>query len=47
MQDLGILHGWLKTHTTYDEHTAWAQHSTTLGTGRVDIVLRNGLDLGR
>ena len=21
---VGILHGCLKTHTTYDEHTAWA-----------------------
>ena len=26
---VGILHGCLKTHTTYDEHTAWAHHSTT------------------
>lgn len=23
---VGILHGCLKTHTRYDEHTAWAQH---------------------
>ncbi len=26
---VGILHGCLKTHTTYDENTAWAHHSTT------------------
>ena len=26
---VGILHGCLKTHTTYNEHTAWAHHSTT------------------
>lgn len=26
---VGILHGCLKTHTIYDEHTAWAHHSTT------------------
>ena len=26
---VGILHGCLKTHTTYDEHTAWAHQSTT------------------
>ncbi len=26
---VGILHGCLKTHTTYDEHTAWAHHYTT------------------
>ncbi len=26
---VGILHGCLKTHTLYDEHTAWAHHSTT------------------
>ena len=26
---VGILHGCLKTHTPYDEHTAWAHHSTT------------------
>jgi transposase len=25
---VGILHGCLKTHTTYDEPTAWAHHST-------------------
>ena len=24
---VGILHGCLKTGTTYDEHTAWAHHS--------------------
>jgi transposase len=24
---VGILHGCLKTHTFYDEHTAWAHHS--------------------
>ena len=23
---VGILHGCLKTHTTYDESTAWAHH---------------------
>jgi hypothetical protein len=23
---VGILHGCLKTHTTYDETTAWAHH---------------------
>jgi transposase len=23
---VGILHGCLKTHTTYDEHTAWSHH---------------------
>lgn len=27
---VGILHGCLKTHTTYDEHTAWAHHSTAV-----------------
>ena len=26
---VGILHGCLKTHTIYDETTAWAHHSTT------------------
>jgi transposase len=26
---VGILHGCLKTHTAYDENTAWAHHSTT------------------
>ena len=26
---VGILHGCLKTHTTYDENTAWAHHVTT------------------
>lgn len=26
---VGILHGCLKTRTAYDEHTAWAHHSTT------------------
>jgi transposase len=26
---VGILHGCLKTHTTYDENTAWAHHSTS------------------
>jgi len=26
---VGILHGCLKTRTTYDEQTAWAHHSTT------------------
>lgn len=26
---VGILHGCLKTHTLYDEHTAWAHHSTS------------------
>ncbi len=26
---VGILHGCLKTHATYNEHTAWAHHSTT------------------
>ena len=26
---VGILHGCLKTHTTYNEHTAWSHHSTT------------------
>jgi transposase len=26
---VGILHGCLKTHTTYDETTAWAHHSTS------------------
>jgi transposase len=26
---VGILHGCLKTHTIYDENTAWAHHSTT------------------
>ncbi len=26
---VGILHGCLKTHTTYDENTAWAHHATT------------------
>ena len=26
---VGILHGCLKTHTLYDEHTAWAHHATT------------------
>ncbi len=26
---VGILHGCLKTHTLYDEHTAWAHHVTT------------------
>jgi transposase len=25
---VGILHGCLKTHTPYDEHTAWAHHTT-------------------
>ncbi len=25
---VGILHGCLKTHTRYNEHTAWAQHTT-------------------
>jgi transposase len=25
---VGILHGCLKTHTPYDEHTAWAHHKT-------------------
>ena len=25
---VGILHGCLKTHTTYNEHTAWAHHTT-------------------
>jgi hypothetical protein len=24
---VGILHGCLKTHTTYDEHTAWGHHN--------------------
>ena len=24
---VGILHGCLKTHTPYDEHTAWAHHT--------------------
>ena len=24
---VGILHGCLKTHTRYDEHTAWAHHA--------------------
>jgi hypothetical protein len=28
---VGILHGCLKTHTRYDEHTAWA-HLTTAAT---------------
>ena len=28
-QLVGILHGCLKTHTTYNEQTAWAHHSTT------------------
>ncbi|HEX6878299.1 MAG TPA: IS110 family transposase, partial [Nocardioidaceae bacterium] len=23
---VGILHGCLKTHTLYDEHTAWSHH---------------------
>jgi transposase len=26
---VGILHGCLKTRTTYNEHTAWAHHTTT------------------
>jgi transposase len=26
---VGILHGCLKTHTPYDEHTAWGHHLTT------------------
>jgi transposase len=26
---VGILHGCLKTHTTYNEHTAWAHHPMT------------------
>ncbi len=26
---VGILHGCLKTHTPYDEHTAWSHHLTT------------------
>lgn len=26
---VGILHGCLKTHTPYDEATAWAHHTTT------------------
>ncbi|GAB3778239.1 IS110 family RNA-guided transposase [Nocardioides ungokensis] len=26
---VGILHGCLKTHTTYDEHTAWSHHLTS------------------
>jgi hypothetical protein len=25
---VGILHGCLKTHTLYDESTAWAHHHT-------------------
>lgn len=25
---VGILHGCLKTHTVYDEHTAWSHHNT-------------------
>jgi hypothetical protein len=25
---VGILHGCLKTHTPYNEHTAWAHHIT-------------------
>jgi hypothetical protein len=25
---VGILHGCLKTHTNYDESTAWPQHNT-------------------
>lgn len=25
---VGILHGCLKTHTVYDEHTAWSHHMT-------------------
>jgi hypothetical protein len=25
---VGILHGCLKTHTPYDEHTAWSHHLT-------------------
>ena len=25
---VGILHGCLKTHTLYDETTAWAHHSS-------------------
>jgi len=25
---VGILHGCLKTHTVYNEHTAWAHHAT-------------------
>jgi transposase len=25
---VGILHGCLKTHTLYDEHTAWSHHNT-------------------
>jgi hypothetical protein len=25
---VGILHGCLKTHTRYDEQTAWAHHAT-------------------
>jgi hypothetical protein len=25
---VGILHGCLKTHIRYDEHTAWAHHET-------------------
>ncbi|MFF3159365.1 hypothetical protein ACFVRE_38975, partial [Streptomyces sp. NPDC057910] len=24
---VGILHGWLKTRTTYDEATAWSHHA--------------------
>ncbi len=24
---VGILHGCLKTRSTYDEHTAWAHHN--------------------
>jgi transposase len=27
---VGILHGCLKTHTTYDEHTAWSHHVTSV-----------------
>ena len=26
---VGILHGCLKTHTPYDEHTAWSHHITS------------------
>jgi hypothetical protein len=26
---VGILHGCLKIHTTYNEHTPWSHHSTT------------------
>jgi hypothetical protein len=25
---VGILHGCLKTHSPYNEHTAWAHHTT-------------------